>query len=59
MICENELCIYQKDKSCCLKTVSINELGMCSEAILASIPAEELEQYKEKTRRSLLEAEQR
>ncbi len=57
MICENELCIYQKDKQCCLKTVSINALGMCNETILANICTADLEQYKEQTRRSLNETD--
>lgn len=57
MNCENELCIYQKDKQCCLKSISINDLGMCSQAILASIPTAELEKYKGQTRRSLEDAD--
>lgn len=38
MICENEYCIYQKNRKCTLDTISVDEFGKCSECIIPNIP---------------------
>lgn len=46
MLCENEYCIYQKNRKCTLDAISINEFGNCSECIIPNIPSKILEKIK-------------
>lgn len=46
MLCENEYCIYQKNRKCTLDDISINEFGNCSECIIQNIPSKILEKIK-------------
>lgn len=56
MLCENEYCIYQKNRKCTLDTISINEFGNCSECIIPNIPSKILDKIK-KERLEILESE--
>ncbi len=56
MLCENEYCIYQKNRKCTLDAISINEFGNCSECIIPNIPSKILEKIK-KERLEILESE--
>ena len=51
MNCENEFCIYQKDKKCLLDRISIGESGCCEECLYIHLPTEALENLKEKSRK--------
>lgn len=46
MMCENEYCIYQKNRACMLDIISIDEFGKCSECIIPNIPHDFLEGLK-------------
>ena len=48
MNCENNYCIYSKDDSCILNSVSIDSLGMCDDCIIISLDEDFLK--AEKTR---------
>ena len=48
MLCEYNLCIYQKDGECTLNEIEINSLGMCDDCILPNIDDNTLEEAKEK-----------
>ncbi len=56
MRCENEFCMYCKEKSCLLETITINENGMCNECILISIPEEMLEELKKECYLNIIES---
>ena len=45
-MCENEYCIYQKNRACMLDIISIDEFGKCSECIIPNIPHDFLEGLK-------------
>ena len=49
MMCENEYCIYQKNRACMLDIISIDEFGKCSECIIPNIPHDFLEGLKRET----------
>lgn len=49
MMCENEYCIYQKNRACMLDIISIDEFGKCSECIIPNIPNDFLEELKRET----------
>lgn len=49
MMCENEYCIYQKNRACMLDIISIDEFGKCSECIIPNIPHDFLEELKRET----------
>lgn len=46
MMCENEYCIYQKNRAGMLDIISIDEFGKCSECIIPNIPHDFLEGLK-------------
>jgi len=46
MQCEFNLCIYEKNGSCTLDAVDINEVGMCDCAILPTFPEKLLDEWK-------------
>lgn len=49
MKCEYKLCIYEEGGQCTVSEVSINTLGICESAIIATIPPEDLLRYKTET----------
>ena len=49
MVCENDLCIYQKDGKCILREISIDGRGICAEFILPNIAKDILESVKKET----------
>ena len=49
MMCENEYCIYQKNRACMLDIISIDEFGKCSKCIIPNIPNDFLEELKRET----------
>ena len=53
MECENSLCIYERDRKCILKKISVNMLGICDDCIYPSIDDEVLNSLKEKTLKRL------
>ena len=48
MDCNNDLCIYWKEDTCILDSISINEIGLCNEYISVDIPSDKMEEYREK-----------
>lgn len=46
MDCNNDLCIYWKEDTCILDSISINEIGLCNEYISVDIPSDEMEKYR-------------
>ena len=54
--CEFELCIYNDKKKCGLKTIELNDLGLCDSCILPNMRKKDLDKYKKE---SLLNALQR
>jgi len=40
MDCGFEYCIYNRDNMCGLEEIEINELGMCDDCVIVSIPEE-------------------
>ncbi len=46
MRCEFELCIYQRDGSCNLDHIIINEWGMCDTCILVDVETDFLQEKK-------------
>ena len=49
MMCENEYCIYQKNRACMPDIISIDEFGKCSECTIPNIPHDFLEGLKRET----------
>ncbi len=47
MNCENQLCIYFKNKKCILEEIHINKLSMCSECIIVNLDDYTLEKERE------------
>jgi hypothetical protein len=56
MNCDNNYCIYNKERKCRLTEVSVNELGRCDDCIIVSLEEDFLEAEKE---RQLAEIESR
>ena len=50
MICNFFLCMYQEDGLCLLKSVEINEFGMCDCAIVPPLPDAQLSDWKRRAR---------
>ena len=48
MYCEVNYCIYNKEQTCMIDGVTINQLGMCDSCELVAIPKKSLEKYKNK-----------
>ena len=46
MYCECGYCIYNENKSCVLREVEMDALGMCRECIFVTISGKELEAKK-------------
>ncbi len=59
MKCNNDLCIYWKEDTCILNSISINEIGLCNKYISVYIPSDELDKYRKKHLRERHEYEQR
>ncbi len=53
LTCTFDLCIYQEDGKCTLNEISINNYGMCDEAIVITLPEDELSRLKQKHRSDL------
>ena len=47
MKCKFLLCIFNKNFECVLREVEIGERGECESCILARLPIEEIEKFKE------------
>ena len=47
MNCEFDYCIYNKEYTCILDNIGIDQLGICDSCEVVAIPEEELEKYKE------------
>ena len=45
--CENDYCIYYKEKKCALNKIEIGFGGLCESCILVRIPEQELEHMRE------------
>ncbi len=50
MVCDNLLCIYEKERHCLLKNIDLDEGGCCRQCILVEWTEEELQQKKETMR---------
>ena len=48
MKCSNDLCVYWKEDTCILDSISINEIGLCNEYISVDIPSDAMEEYRKK-----------
>ena len=46
MECYLDLCIYNEDNQCTVKSISLDETGTCTDAIYLRIPKEEREKRK-------------
>lgn len=57
ILCENDLCIYQKNKYCSLRFISISEVGMCTDCIQIRLDSSELE-YRKRTTLKRLEKDE-
>ena len=44
--CNFDLCIYQRNSSCTLPKVCINNMGFCENAIIIELPEKDLVGYK-------------
>lgn len=49
-ICSVDMCIYNESGECLLDDININELGMCADCILVSIPADTVQKLKQEAR---------
>ena len=54
--CENELCLYFRERRCILDRVAVNELGYCDAFLLVQVPGEMLDSCR---KRQLLKLEQK
>lgn len=54
MKCGVVYCVYNRDCVCLIKEIELNELGMCQECIIVSIPEQELNTLKEKQLEDIL-----
>ena len=50
MYCEMEVCVYNKDFKCSLKSISITQRGICDECNIVHIREEALEKIKKEQR---------
>ena len=57
MECNNDLCVYRKEDTCILDSISINEIGLCNEYISINIPSDKMEKYREDHLQKLREYE--
>ena len=48
ILCENEVCIYQKNDSCILKKIDLDNVGCCQSCIYVNIDEEQLKLAKQK-----------
>lgn len=46
--CENRLCVYWQNHTCCLDFVRVDESGSCASCIFVSIPQEIIERERKK-----------
>ena len=47
MICENEYCIYNDGFDCTLKSIELNNMGICTSCIMITLDKDILEAYKQ------------
>ncbi|MCL2842332.1 MAG: hypothetical protein FWE28_02540 [Oscillospiraceae bacterium] len=47
MKCRLNYCIYNRDNTCLIEEVQLDELGMCQECMIVSLPEQELNMRKE------------
>ena len=47
MRCDCNYCIYNENNVCLLSVTQLNELGMCEECIIVSIPDAQLQKLKQ------------
>lgn len=52
MICENEICIFNKEGKCTLDTISLDAIGLCEDCVIVELDEALIEKEKE---RQLLE----
>ncbi len=53
MLCDNLLCIYEKEHHCLLNRIDLDEEGRCRQCIMIAWTEEELQAKKERIRHSL------
>lgn len=46
MICENKMCIFQKNNKCLKETIKLNCHGNCQDMLFPVIPEDFLDVYK-------------
>ena len=52
--CRNGFCLYNVGgEKCMFNSVTLNELGVCEDCLLPTIPEDELEEYKNVTLNSM------
>lgn len=49
-ICSVDMCIYNENGECLLDDIEINELAMCAECILVSVPDDTVQKLKQEAR---------
>lgn len=47
MKCRLNYCVYNRNNTCLIEEVQLDELGMCQECTIVSIPEQELNVWKE------------
>ena len=57
MECYNNLCVYWKQDTCILDSISINEIGLCNEYISVDIPSDKMEEYRKDHLQELCETD--
>ena len=48
MVCENELCIYNKEDRCSLREITLDAVGLCENCVIVELNEELIKKEKER-----------